>query len=262
VHVITGFNSLGIQLGPGAGLAVAEYILDGTPHSLGWDCSGAEPSRVYPPFCEDAEWIESRALEGYGKTYSIHYPGEVFETARERRKTPLHEHWEDLGARWGETYGWERPLYFATTDEKVPILSEEECEEVFSWQDRSGRSPPHGALSYSRRDTEYFESEKRECLAARNNAALFDLSSFGKLRVSGARSLEVLQRCMSAEMDRPEGSLIYTLFCNNRGGVLGDLTVARLGPEEFYVRHPNQKDFRSAQAGRQRDGRGLRELSC
>lgn len=230
-YLSTGFNSLGIQLGPGAGVGLTEFMLDGAPHSLGCDFSGADPSRVHPALCEDAEWVESRALEGYGKIYSIHWPGEVFESARDRRKTPLHASWEALGARFGETYGWERPLYFPTAEERRGV----ETPGAFSWTDTTGRSPPHGALSYCRQDAEYFAAEKRECLAAREAAVLFDLSSFGKLKVSGSRSLEVLQRCMTAEMDRGVGSVTYSLLCNRRGGVLGDLTVARLGPEDFYV---------------------------
>lgn len=85
VHVATGFNSQGIQCGPAAGVALSEFILDGAPHSLGADFSSADPSRHFPGFAEDARWVEDRAGEGYGKTYSIHFPHEVMESARGKR---------------------------------------------------------------------------------------------------------------------------------------------------------------------------------
>jgi len=228
-YMATGFNSQGIQCGPGTGVALTEMILDGAPHSLGCDFSAADPSRVYPKLCDDAEWVEMRAAEGYGKLYSIHYPHEMFESARGRRLSPLHSQLEELGAVFGETFGWERPLYF-------PHNSEQRLPSAESlWRDICVPSPVHSAFSFDHSRTEFFPAEERECFAARTGAALFDLSSFGKLRVKGPQALQVLQRCMTAELDRPVGTVVYTLYCNSRGGILGDLTVARLSPDEFYL---------------------------
>jgi len=231
VYVGTGFNSQGIQCGPGAGLAIAETILDGAPHSIGCDFASAEPSRIYPGLCEDAEWVEMRAAEGYGKTYSVHYPLEMFESARNRRLSPVHAELLKLGAVFGETYGWERPLYFPTTAERRIVTEEARS----PWEDPSIPGLHHTALSFNRTETEFFQAERRECTAARKSAALFDLSSFGKIRVSGPRALEVLQKCMTADMDKIMGAVTYTLFCDPRGGILGDLTVARLGVDDFYI---------------------------
>jgi len=228
-YIGTGFNSQGIQTGPGVGLAIAESILDGAPHSLGVDMSAAEPSRVFPDLCEDAEWVEMRAAEGYGKEFGVHFPLEIFESARGRRLSPVHSELLKAGAVFGETYGWERPLYFPRPEERRAPT------EASPWQDNSVPSPAVCAFSFQRPNTEFFEAERRECVAARGAAALFDLSSFGKLLVSGPKSLEVLQKCMTAEMDKKVGSVTYSLFCDTRGGVQGDLTVTRLGLNEFYV---------------------------
>ena len=63
--VATGFNSQGIQCGPGAGVALAELALDGAAHSLaGVELSAADPSRVWPGARDDREWVERRAAEG------------------------------------------------------------------------------------------------------------------------------------------------------------------------------------------------------
>jgi 4-methylaminobutanoate oxidase (formaldehyde-forming) len=40
---------------------------------------------------------------------------------------------------------------------------------------------------------------------------------------------------MTADMDKEPGHVTYSLFCNPKGGILGDLTVARLSTDEFYV---------------------------
>merc|ERR1711937_201868 len=40
---------------------------------------------------------------------------------------------------------------------------------------------------------------------------------------------------MTAEMDKTIGSATYSLFCDQRGGIQGDLAVTRLGNDEFYV---------------------------
>mmetsp|Transcript_166876 Transcript_166876/g.535669 ORF Transcript_166876/g.535669 Transcript_166876/m.535669 type:complete len:604 (-) Transcript_166876:365-2176(-) len=229
-YLATGFNSQGIQCGPGAGLAITESILDGAPHSLPCDFSGADPSRFFPGLCQDATWIEMRAAEGYAKTYSVHLPLEVFESARGRRLSPMHQQMVDLGAVFGETYGWERPLYFPRPEERRALAGE-----LSQWADPCVDSPMHESLSWNRSSAEHFAAERRECLAARQSAVLFDLSSFGKLRVAGPRCLDVMQMCMSAEMDKPHGAITYSIFCDERGGILGDLTVTRIGHNEFYV---------------------------
>lgn len=147
---------------------------------------------------------------------------------REESVSTLHERHEARGAVFGKTYGFERPLYY-------PLASERVSPAPSPYADDSVPSPAHNAMSWRYTKTEFYESERREALAARNTVAMFDLSAFGKVRVSGPKALDVLQLCMTAEMDKPVGTVTYTLFCNERGGVLGDLTVSRVGPEEFYL---------------------------
>ena len=71
----------------------------------------------------------------------------------------------------------------------------------------------------------------RNIIATRERVALFDLTSFGKIEVSGPGALPLLQRVADSEMDKPVGSAIYTQFLNTRGGVEADLTVTRLGED-------------------------------
>jgi 4-methylaminobutanoate oxidase (formaldehyde-forming) len=64
---------------------------------------------------------------------------------------------------------------------------------------------------------------------------LFDLTSFGKIEVSGSGALSLLQRVADSDIDKPVGTAIYTQFLNARGGVEADLTISRLAKDRFMV---------------------------
>eukprot|EP01059_Diplonema_ambulator_P023934 TRINITY_DN395_c0_g2_i1.p1 TRINITY_DN395_c0_g2~~TRINITY_DN395_c0_g2_i1.p1 ORF type:complete len:438 (+),score=149.93 TRINITY_DN395_c0_g2_i1:66-1379(+) len=89
----------------------------------------------------------------------------------------------------------------------------------------------------------YFEDEgcedrvKAEYFACRENAAIWDMSSFVKLKISGPDACAELENMCSLTIDRPvsEGRLVYCCLCNKDGGVEGDVTVLRTGEEEFYM---------------------------
>ena len=71
--------------------------------------------------------------------------------------------------------------------------------------------------------------------ATREKVGLFDLTAFTKLRIEGKGSLTFLQKVAANQMDRPIGHVTYTAMVNERGGIETDLTVTRVGPEEFLV---------------------------
>ena len=81
----------------------------------------------------------------------------------------------------------------------------------------------------------YFDRVAEEHRAVRERVGLFDMSSFGKIEVSGPGALPLLQRLTDSQMDVPEGRAVYTQFLNSRGGVEGDVTITRLGKDLFRV---------------------------
>jgi 4-methylaminobutanoate oxidase (formaldehyde-forming) len=81
----------------------------------------------------------------------------------------------------------------------------------------------------------FFERLRREHEATREQVTLFDLTSFGKIEVKGKAALPLLQRLTDSELNKPVGSAIYTQFLNQNGGIESDLTITRLGDEEFWV---------------------------
>eukprot|EP00662_Eupelagonemidae_sp_cell21_P033266 gene33266-46000_t len=72
------------------------------------------------------------------------------------------------------------------------------------------------------------QASRREYAACRGAAALWDMSSFVKLR---------LDRLTSLRVDRPteEGRLVYCCLCSADGGVAADITVLREGEDAFYI---------------------------
>ena len=63
-------------------------------------------------------------------------------------------------------------------------------------------------------------------MAARYDAALFNMSYFGKFFLSGADAKTAAEWIFSNRMDGPIGKTIYTCMLNNKGGIEADLTVS------------------------------------
>jgi len=74
-----------------------------------------------------------------------------------------------------------------------------------------------------------------EHLAMRENAGIFDLSAFAIFDVCGAGALDALQHAVLAQMDVPVGRVVYTPVLSAGGGFKSDLTIMRLGDQEFRV---------------------------
>jgi 4-methylaminobutanoate oxidase (formaldehyde-forming) len=71
--------------------------------------------------------------------------------------------------------------------------------------------------------------------AVRERVGIIDLTSFGKIEVSGPGALALLQRAAANDVDRPVGSAIYTQFLDTNGGVVADVTATRLADDRFRV---------------------------
>ena len=209
VYVAAGFNSQGIIYGPGAGKALAEWMTEGSPT---FDASAVDVQR-FARSQSNRSYLHKRTKEALGRLYAMHWPHLQPVTARNVRRTPLHERLVAANACFGETTGWERANWFA------PIGTE-----------------PRYEYSYDRQN--WFDHVAEEHRAAREAVALFDLSSFTKVEVAGSDALELLQRFCTADVDLPTGRVRYTLMLNSGGGIELDGTVVRLGEDRFWVITP------------------------
>jgi len=81
-----------------------------------------------------------------------------------------------------------------------------------------------------------YQGIAEEHRAVRERCALFDVSHMGEIEVRGPRAEAVCQRLTVNDVGRLRvGDGQYTFLCNERGGVLDDLIVFRLGPERYLL---------------------------
>ncbi|WP_120501431.1 FAD-dependent oxidoreductase [Roseovarius sp. EL26] len=204
--VLAGVNSTGIQSGPGAGKALAEWIMKG--HAP-MDLAEMDPKR-----CEEFQardiYLRERCPETLVLTYAMHWPGRQRETVRNLRRTPFHHALKAHGACFAEAQGWERPGWFGPT----------------------GSTPVYDHSFYR---PSWFDTVQEEQHAARNAVAMIDYTMLGKLMVEGKDAESFLQRLCTNNMAMNPGRVAYTLMLNERGGIESDVTVARHGNESFMM---------------------------
>lgn len=69
----------------------------------------------------------------------------------------------------------------------------------------------------------------------RGRAGLFDLSSFGKIEVTGVDAVRLLERAAANRVDVEPGRVVYTQFLDTKGGIVSDVTITRLAADRFRV---------------------------
>ncbi|RWX71913.1 FAD-dependent oxidoreductase [Mesorhizobium sp. M2A.F.Ca.ET.039.01.1.1] len=202
----TGYNSIGIVSSGGAGMALAQWINDGeAPFDL-WEVD----IRRAQPFQKNRRYLKERVSETLGLLYADHFPYRQMATSRNVRRSPLHEHLKARGAVFGEVAGWERANWFAREGQ--------EREYRYSWKRQN-----------------WFDNQREEHLAVRNKVGLFDMTSFGKIRVEGRDACAFLQRLCANDMDVAPGRIVYTQMLNAKGGIESDLTVTRLSETAYFL---------------------------
>jgi len=81
-----------------------------------------------------------------------------------------------------------------------------------------------------------YTSIREEHMAVRTAAGLFDLGHMGRLHLSGAGAASCLQGILTNDVERSRpGRALYSLMCNEEGGILDDVVLYRHGENEFTV---------------------------
>ena len=206
LYVAAGFNSSGIQNGPGAGMILAEWIMRGyAPRDL----VDVDVRRVQPHQSE-RRFLQARGAETLSETYAMHWPYKQRSTMRDLKLSPIHQQLKQAGAVFGEFAGWERPMWFA----------------------------PDGVQAkydYAYNQTTWFKYWEAEHNAVRGDVGLSDLSPFCKLSVQGRGAAAFLQRICSNNVAVELGTVVYTQWLNERAGIEADVTVARLDDDSYLV---------------------------
>jgi len=198
-----GLNSVGIASGGGAGMNLAHAIVEG--HTA-YDLSEADAKRFAPIF-NDVKHLMARAPEILGTHYEIAYPGRQLKTSRNLYKLPLHEEYINKNAHMGQVFGWERPLYFNKVKE------------------------PN--LTFGKPD--WFNNVGEEVSFAHKAAALFDMSCFGKIDITGPDAEQFLLKTCAGYMQRPPGSVVYSAVLNERGTYESDITAQRITRDHYRL---------------------------
>ncbi len=209
VWVAAGFNSIGIQSAGGAGHALSQWMDSGEkPFDLG----DVDIARMQP-FQGNKTYLFERSKETLGLLYADHFPYRQKATARGIRRTPFHAQLLEQGGVMGEAAGWERANWFA--------MPGQEREYRYSWKRQN-----------------WFDNAAAEHRAIRGGVGMYDMSSFGKIRVEGPDAERFLNYIGGGDFSVPVGRIVYTQFLNTRGGIEADVTVTRLSETAYLVVTP------------------------
>jgi 4-methylaminobutanoate oxidase (formaldehyde-forming) len=203
--VAAGFNSLGIIFGGGAGNILAQWMVDGLPPD---DVREIDIDRMVP-FQNTPKYLHDRTVEMVGWQY-ISWPGLAPSTARNVRKSPMHDRLAAAGAYFGTSAGWEFPNWFAPEGVKP--------ETKYTW----GRP-------------DWFDYSAAEHQATREGVTMMDLTHMSKFIVQGRDAEKALNRICANNVSVPVGEIIYTQWLNERGLIEADLTVTRVAEDRFWV---------------------------
>ena len=92
----------------------------------------------------------------------------------------------------------------------------------------------HNWKGYSSADA--FYDPDLEYFAVRNSTAVFDLTPMTKYRISGADSLDYINRLVTRDMYKIKpGRVAYAVWCNDQGQVIDDGTIFHLKEGEYRL---------------------------
>ncbi|MGH9548197.1 MAG: hypothetical protein ACRD3W_02435, partial [Terriglobales bacterium] len=82
----------------------------------------------------------------------------------------------------------------------------------------------------------YEMTHDREYFAMRNACVLLDVSPLCKYRITGPDSLPFLNRLVTRDVSKlSPGVMLYTPWCNSRGKIIDDGTIAQLAENHYRL---------------------------
>ncbi|RKT79614.1 dimethylglycine oxidase [Terracoccus luteus] len=186
-------------------------------------------------------YVSETSQQNFVEIYDILHPHQPKESPRGLRVSPFHARHRELGARFLEGAGWERPYWFEANAPLVEQLPEE-------WQ-------PVPRDEWASRF--YSPIAAAEAWKTRTAVAMYDMTPLKRLEVSGPGAEALLQRLTTGDVSKKPGAVTYTLLLDEAGGIRSDITVARLDDETYQVGANGQLDLvhltREARHQRQAD---------
>jgi dimethylglycine dehydrogenase len=198
-------HSFGITAAGGSGWQLAEWIVEGEP---GIDMLAVDPRRFGG--YTSKRYLIAKNEEAYREVFTIHYPDEERHDARPAKTSPVYEKLKQMGAVFGQRYGWERANWFAP-----PGV---ERKDVWSF-----------------RRTNYFEHVGNECRRLREKVGVIDLSPFTKFEVTGAGAEAWLDGLVANKVPVKVGRIALCHALTKRGGIRTEFTITKLAEQHYYV---------------------------
>jgi len=194
----------GFSQGGGVGLALSNWMAHGDP---GFDIWAMDVARF-------GDWAtlaytNAKVRENYSRRFRIRFPNEELPAGRPLRTTPIYDRLKERRAVFGVSYGLEHALWFAPE-------GMEPVEEV-----TFRRSNAHATVA-------------EECRAVRTGVGIMETSTYSKYEVTGTGAEAWLSRLLVNRMPQ-QGRIVLAPMLNAKGKLIGDFTVAKAGPERFYV---------------------------
>jgi dimethylglycine dehydrogenase len=194
----------GFSQGGGVGLALANWMIEGDP---GFDVFAMDVAR-YGDWATLA-YTNAKVRENYGRRFRVTFPNEELTAGRPLRTSPLYDRLKAANAVFGASFGLEYPLWYAPAG-TAPV------EEI-----TYHRSNAHAHVG-------------AECRAVREAVGLIETSGYAKYEVSGPGAEAFLNHVLPNRMPAL-GRIVLSPMLNDRGKLIGDFTVARIGPDMFHV---------------------------
>ena len=221
----------GFLQGGGVGKTLAEWMIHGDTEADPWSMDIAR----YGDFTANKEYIRQTTGQFYSRRLVMTYPNEQLPAGRKLKMAPAHSEMEAAGARWGESWGLEVPIYFAPDGfEEAPSLRRSNAHELV------------GA----------------ECRAVRSDAGLLDIAGFSRFEVTGPNAQAWLDRVMAGRLPKPGRARLAPMLAPS-GKLKGDLTVFNWGDGSwwimgsYYLRKWNMRWFHD----HRQDGVDVRDIS-
>lgn len=194
----------GFSQGGGVGLSLANWMVHGDPGADIWAMDVARYGDWTTP-----AWTNVKVRENYSRRFRIRFPNEELPAGRPLRTTPIFERLKARHAVFGDYCGLEHPLWFAPS-----------------------ASAAHDVISFRRSNAH--EHVGAECRSVSQAVGLLEISNYGKFEVSGQGAAAWLSGLMCNKLPAA-GRIALTPMLNERGKLIGDFTLCRLGPDHFLV---------------------------
>jgi len=198
-------HSFGITAAGGSGWQLAEWIVEGEP---GIDMLAVDPRRFGP--YTSKRYVVAKNEETYRNVFTVHFPDEERHAARPAKTSPVYDRLNQLGAVWGQRYGWERANWFA------PAGVERRDE-------------------WSFRRSNYFKHVGNEARLMRERVGIIDLTPFTKHEVTGPGAESWLDGLVANKVPAKVGRLALCHALTRRGGIRSEFTITKIAEQHFYV---------------------------